>query len=48
MTLKIDEKFAEKLTFGSKNAMRNLMNFNVSKSVAGLKICCTLMYYFYQ
>ena len=30
MTLKSDAKFEEKLTLGSKNEMRNLMNFNVS------------------
>ena len=29
MTLKSDAKFEEKLTFGSKNDMRNLVNFNV-------------------
>ena len=28
MTLKSDEKFEEKLTLGSKNDMRNLVNFN--------------------
>ena len=27
MTLKSDEKFEEKLTFGFKNDMRNLVNF---------------------
>ena len=30
MTLKIDAKFEEKLTLGSKNGMRNFMNFNAS------------------
>ena len=30
MTLKSDAKFEEKLTLGSKNDMRNLVNFNVS------------------
>ena len=30
MTLKGDAKFEEKLTLGSKNGMRNLVNFNVS------------------
>ena len=30
MTLKNDAKFEEKLTLGSKNNMRNLVNFNVS------------------
>ena len=30
MTLKIVAKFEEKLTFGSKNDMRNLVNFNAS------------------
>ena len=29
MTLKSDAKFEEKLTLGSKNDMRNLVNFNV-------------------
>ena len=28
MTLKSDAKFAEKLTLGSKNEMRNLVNFH--------------------
>ena len=28
MTLKSDAKFEEKLTLGSKNDMRNLVNFN--------------------
>ena len=46
MTLKSDARFEEKLTLGSKNDMRNLVNFNGSKSeVASLKIC-TLMCYF--
>ena len=30
MTLKSDAKFEEKLTLGSKNDMRKLVNFNVS------------------
>ena len=30
MTLKSDAKFEEKLTYGSKNDMRNLGNFNAS------------------
>ena len=30
MTLKTDRKFEEKLTLGSKNDMRNLVNFNGS------------------
>ena len=30
MTLKSDAKFEEKLTLGSKNDIRNLLNFNVS------------------
>ena len=30
MTLKSDPKFEEKLTLGSKNDMRNLVNFNAS------------------
>ena len=30
MTLKSDAKFDEKLTFGSRNDIRNLMNFNAS------------------
>ena len=30
MTLKSDSKFEEKLTLGSKNDMRNLVNFNAS------------------
>ena len=32
MKLKSDAKFEEKLTLGSKNDMRNLVNFNVSRS----------------
>ena len=31
MTLKSDVKFEEKLTLGSKNDMRNLVNFNASR-----------------
>ena len=30
MTLKSDGKFGRKLTLGSKNDMRNLVNFNLS------------------
>ena len=30
MTLKSDAKFEEKLTLGSKNDMKNLVNFNAS------------------
>ena len=30
MTVKSDAKFEEKLTLGSKNGMRNLVNFNAS------------------
>ena len=30
MTLKIDAKFAEKLTVGFENDIRNLVNFNTS------------------
>ena len=30
MTLKSDAKFEKKLTLGSKNDMRNLVNFNAS------------------
>ena len=30
MTMKSDAKFEEKLTLGSKNDMRNLMNLNAS------------------
>ena len=30
MTMKSDAKFEEKLTLGSKNEMRNLVNFNTS------------------
>ena len=30
VTLQSDAKFEEKLTLGSKNDMRNLMNFNIS------------------
>ena len=30
MTLKSDAKFGEKLTLGSKNDMKNLVNFNAS------------------
>ena len=32
MKMKGDEKFKEKLTLGSKNDMRNLVNFNASSS----------------
>ena len=34
MTLKSVAKFEEKLTLGSKNNIRNLMNFNASSSNA--------------
>ena len=41
MTLKrYDAKFKEKLTFGSKNGMRNLVSFNTSST--SLKICTSL------
>ena len=33
MTLESEAKFKEKLTLGSKNDMRNLMNFNASFSL---------------
>ena len=35
MTLKSDSKFEEKLTLGSKNDMRNLVNFNASSGKSG-------------
>ena len=35
MTLKSDVKFEEKLTLGSKNDMRNFVNFNVSSGKPG-------------
>ena len=35
MTLKIDAKFDEKLTLGSKNKTKNLMNFNASNGKSG-------------
>ena len=35
MTLKSDAKFEEKLTLGSKNDMRNLVNFNASTGKSG-------------
>ena len=35
MTLKSDVKFEEKLTLGSKNDMRNLVNFNASSGKSG-------------
>ena len=35
MTLKSDVKFEERLTLGSKNDMRNLVNFNVSSGKSG-------------
>ena len=35
MTLKSDAKFEEKLTLGSKNDMRNLMNFNATICKSG-------------
>ena len=35
MTLESAAKFAEKLTLGSKNDMRNLLNINVSSGKSG-------------
>ena len=35
MTLKSDAKFEEKLTLGSKNDMRNLLNFNAISAKSG-------------
>ena len=35
MALKSDAKFEEKLTLGSKNDMRNLVNFNASSGKSG-------------
>ena len=35
MTLKSDAKFGEKLTLGSKNDKRNLVNFNVNSGKSG-------------
>ena len=35
MTLKSDAKLEEKLTLGSKNDMRDLVNFNASSSKSG-------------
>ena len=35
MTLKSDTKFEEKLTLGSKNDKRNLVNFNASSGKSG-------------
>ena len=35
MKLKSDAKFEDKLTLGSKNDMRNLMNFNASSGKYG-------------
>ena len=35
MSLKSDGKFEEKLTLGSKNDIRNLVNFHVSNSRSG-------------
>ena len=35
MRLKSDAKFEEKLTLGSKNDMRNLVNFNASSGKSG-------------
>ena len=35
MTLRSDAKFEEKLTLGSKNDMRNLVNFNASSGKSG-------------
>ena len=39
MTLTNDAKFEEKMTLGSKNDMRNLINFNASSS-SSVKIWC--------
>ena len=35
MTLKSDAMFEEKLTLGSKNGMKNLVNFNASSGKSG-------------
>ena len=35
MTLKSDAKFEEKLALGSKNDMKNLVNFNASSGKSG-------------
>ena len=35
MTLKSDGKFEEKLTLGSKNEMKNFVNFNASSGKSG-------------
>ena len=35
MTLKSDAKFEEKLTVGSRNDIRNLVNFNASSGKSG-------------
>ena len=35
MTLNSDAKFEEKLTLGSKNHMKNLVNFNVNSGKSG-------------
>ena len=35
MTLESEAKFKEKLTLGSKNDLRNLMNFNASSDKSG-------------
>ena len=35
LTLRSDAKFEEKLTLGSKNDMRNLVNFNASSGKSG-------------
>ena len=35
MTLKSDAKFEEKLTLGSKNEMKNFVNFNASSGKSG-------------
>ena len=45
MTLKSNAKFEEKLTFGSKTELNNLVKFNAR--MASMKIC-TLMCYFCQ
>ena len=47
MTLKSDVKFEEKLTLGSKNDMRNLVNFNASSGKSeNLHYYCATFFYF--
>ena len=43
MKLKSDAKFEEKLTLGSKNDMRNLVNFNVSSGKSENLHCDVLL-----